>query len=157
MQQDAELRISRAPGLYNADGAQVPFSALPMTTAGIMNTRMQDAPPASRVDVESQLLNKFDVIGKSGLVAPCDRATLNDARGVTDPAPAARLPTADVFFRPITDRVSRACDDAPSFYRFDPDPSAAVKLGIPEQQRGGAATRMNAKDAYTDCKNDLPP
>ena len=152
--QDAELKISKAPGLYNSDVSQVPYSELPMTSAGIMNTRIQDAPPATQIDIESQLFNKFDVIGKSGLVAPSEVEKLKQARGDSITQSPAVVPSKEVFFQPIHDRTFKSCNDAPSFYRDDPNPVAPLILGIyGAGQRGGESTRMNAKDEYTKCRS----
>ena len=152
MAEDATLAISRFPGLYSVDTAQTPFARAPFATAGMPRDRQPDAPPGTTVDVESQLTNRYDILGKYGLVhltGDAESELLRQARQQTIPGPPPTNPPADAFFTRIDDRIPKsACDPTPSYYRLDPNPPAMVTRILSEPQRGGAATRLNAKDAY---------
>jgi hypothetical protein len=156
--QDAALRISTNPGRYGTDGASLaPFERAPLADVGIPADRLQEAPPESMIDVESQLNNRFDILGKGGVVYGDAESSI--LRAVRESAPVATpaLPTpakVDEFFRGVSDRMPKSsCDTSfSSFYRFDVNaPEGAPKVQF-ESERGGVPTRLRAKDAFDECK-----
>lgn len=153
--EDASLRISSEPGRYNLDTTQSVNKLPPLPSAGIGPDRIGDAPPASAVDTESQLSNRYDILGKYGVVpldADKESALLRAARQQKPPPPPpprSALPAPDAFFALIDDRVAGAsCDPTASFYRFDPNPPALNVPILSDMVRGGTASRLDAKDAY---------
>ena len=155
--EDSQLRISEFPGQYNLDPVRHEFSRAPETSAGLSNDRLQDEPPPSLIDTESQLRNQFDIIGKAGYVhtrSDYGSELLKNARAqavvetqkVQESAP-------DVFLKPIDDRfIRKTCDTTPSFYpRLDFNPPPA-RFPLSIGPRGGANTRLEAKDAFEPCE-----
>jgi hypothetical protein len=167
--EDAQLRISEFPGQYNLNPVQSEFDRAPQTSAGLNNDRLQDEPPSSLVDIESQLRNQYDIIGKSGYVhtrSEYGSELLNRARAQPRlEQPMQPQPAPDVFLTPIDDRfIRKTCDTTQSFYpRLDVNPPP-TRFPVGVGPRGGANTRLEAKDAFEPCErrfetlgNALPP
>lgn len=155
--EDAQLRMSAFPGQYNLNPVQREHGRAPETSAGLTNDRIQDEPPPSLVDTESQLRNQFDIIGKAGYVhtqAEYGSALLQQARAQPPPeAPRDRTPAPDFLLRRIDDRfIRKTCDTTASFYpRLDVNPPP-TRFPLSVGPRGGANTRLEAKDAYEPCE-----
>lgn len=155
--EDAQLRISEFPGQYNLNPVQHEFGRAPETSAGLSNDRLQDEPPPSLIDTESQLRNQFDIIGKAGYVhtrSDYGSELLKQARA--QPAPEStrsQEPAPDVFLKPIDDRfIRKTCDTTQSFYpRLDLNPPP-TRFPLSIGPRGGANTRLEAKDAFEPCE-----
>ena len=162
--EDAQLRISEFPGQYRIDRVQQNFSRAPFTSTGLPHDRLQEEPPATLVDRESQLRNQFDIIGKYGYQHTAsveDSELLRQAKGSGKPPendPPRAEPAPEFLNEPIEDRFFRKfCDTTPSYYRMDLNPPPTrfpLNLG---DSRGGANTRLDAKDAYVPCTRNGAP
>lgn len=154
---DAEQRISVAAAAYALDtAAQRPHAGIPLASAGIMNTRLPDAPVGAAVEVESQLHNMYDLIGRGGVLSSEAAAALRRLPPPPPaPAPAAarsaaeRFDQVDALLQGASDREPRACHERRSFYRLDPNPPPPTPVSSrATSERTGELTRATAKDAY---------
>ena len=154
------MRISQFPGQYRIDAVQQTYDGAPMTSAGLPMDRVQEEPPPNLIDRESQLRNQFDIIGKYGYVhtaSEADSKLLKEAKASGSP-PANVVkpqPAPDFLNEPIQDRfLKKYCDTTPSYYRLDLNaPPTRFPLSLGEV-RGGANTRLEAKDGYEPCERD---
>lgn len=154
--EDAVLRISQEPGRYNLDNSQSLHKSPPLPNTGIAAERIFDAPPSSAVDTESELTNRYDIIGRYGLMhvtADEQSELFRKAKQQQKPqSPPKPQISSESFFTSIDDRVPRReCDAQISYYRFDPNPPQFVAPIMAEGTRGGSLTKLAAKDTYGSC------
>ena len=151
--EDATQKISRAPGEYYLFTPKS-GTATPLPSHGILADRLSDAPPSKRIDDESLLGGRFDIIGKYGYASrELDNSSdlFKSARQLQPPVVNPQPPPVDAFFNQLSGRsIGPPCTTAETFYRPDITPAATYR---PRESNNFRDTRLDAKDAYSnDCK-----
>lgn len=151
--EDATLRISEGPGNYAMNKPVFSNDSIPVPQYGGLADRRPQEPPSIAIDSESLLEGRFDLLGKYGYVETAQDESSNlyrEARVQQVPPKIEPLPDSTVFFSTMSDRFPGfPCQGISDQTWFRPDPNAPPEHFDP---RPYVNTRLEAKDAYDNCK-----
>lgn len=145
------IKMSNGLMEYQVSDVRQRKPAEPLASYGLQATRYLDAPPTSLVDNESLLMNRYDVIGRSGYVYSSNGKTPVLNEFVTPDMPAGGGETPAKFLDPVASRDAHLGCNPLNYYRMD--------VGVPKTpyipQYQVVNTRRIAKDTAADCQEQV--